>query len=261
MTNILRYSGSKAQLVAEILHHVGTPKLYIEPFLGAAHIALAEPCGPMLLSDANPHVANFWQQVQQDPIGVYSAIHEFKAWPYYSLRKYLNATDHVVNDPALRAGAYCVLMAKCFNGVARVNKDGLINVPLGTNKPNYPTLEQLQHASQRLAGAFIYHQDYVRTFDMVPVTTWPTKRENITVYCDPPYLGQHSAYTKDGFNETDHVLLADRCKTLASTGVRVLVSNSAEAAHLYDWAQRYDLYPLRSVGGRRGTKMECLYVG
>lgn len=247
---LLRYTGSKAQLASLIAEHIGAPELYCEPFLGAAHVALALPMGTrMVLNDASPHVANFWQMVKLYPVRLAKQIDAFKSARYVDLRSYLNSPP---NDPdhVWRAAIFHITQARCFNGVMRVNKSGKYNVPEGKNRPIFATEAELVDASARLANAVIYcnHWRYVIPY------------EPCTVYMDPPYLGQHSSYTEHGFGAAEHAELASFATfKAAQVGSRVLISNSADTPP-YVGFERHMLYPTRSVGGQRGTKGEALWI-
>lgn len=50
------------------------------------------------------------------------------------------------------------------------------------------------------------------------------------VYLDPPYVPENSTsftkYTKEGFNMEQHLELFDKCQSLITKGVKILMSNS-----------------------------------
>lgn len=247
---LLRYAGSKKQLAPIISEMIGAPALYVEPFLGAAHVALALPEGTLMrLSDLNPHVVGFWTAVKNWPGDVHTHILGLVDVPYKQLRDEVNKG---AGSSPLSAAVFCALQARCFNGVWRVNRHGQNNVPEGMNTPVYPTMGELWRAAAQLRNARIQYRCWQDALADVPA--------NATVYADPPYLGAFSQYTPSKFDLKQHTDLSQHLRELGARGVRVLVSNSIEAAPLYEGFKRHTLYPTRSVGGVRGAKAEALWT-
>lgn len=66
------YYGGKSKIAAAIWERLGTPRNYVEPFLGSAAVLLARPDPDWrgaveTVNDANGYISNFWRALQADP--------------------------------------------------------------------------------------------------------------------------------------------------------------------------------------------------
>ncbi|WP_196776549.1 DNA adenine methylase [Campylobacter jejuni] len=95
----------------------------------------------------------------------------------------------------------------CFNGLFRVNKKGLFNVPIGSYKnPMICDESNLRAVSKKLQKVNIVCGDYRLSKEFI--------NENTFVYFDPPYrpltdTASFTAYTENLFNDDSQRELAD----------------------------------------------------
>jgi DNA adenine methylase len=161
---------------------------------------------------------------------------------YYSVRAL--SVDGMEDDADVAAW-FIYLNKTGFNGLYRVNRRGLFNVPMGRYKnPNICDDENLRVCSRALAGVDIRHEG----FDAVTERAEPGD----FVYFDPPYVpvsdtANFTAYTRSGFGPAEQEKLRDVARRLKDNGVRVIVSNS-------------DTAPVRSLY-RRGFRQRQVLVG
>lgn len=131
-----------------------------------------------------------------------------------------------VNDnEAIEKAALMIFLNKtCFNGLFRVNKKGLFNVPMGAYKnPLICDKENIYVVSEKLKNVNIVCEDYKKSVDFIDEYTF--------VYIDPPYrpltdTSNFTAYTTDLFNDEKQKELANFIHTIHQKGAKVLVSNS-----------------------------------
>ena len=112
----------------------------------------------------------------------------------------------------------------CFNGLFRVNKKGLFNVPMGAYKnPMICDEENLRAVSEKLRNVRIVCGDYRLSANFID--------EHTFVYFDPPYrpltdTANFTAYTENLFNDEEQIVLAGFVEEMHRKGAKVVVSNS-----------------------------------
>jgi DNA adenine methylase len=177
---------------------------------------------------------------------------------FYSLRekKIDSASDAEV------AAWFIYLNKTGFNGLYRVNRANIFNVPFGRYAhPNYCNEEMLHACSSALAGAELMVADF-------EAAVADAQRGDF-VYFDPPYVplsatSSFTSYTSGGFDAAQQVVLRDTAKRLKRRGVHVLLSNSS-APLVWDlYAKGFTLKPvsanrvLNSKATARGAIMELI---
>ena len=72
------YNGGKRRSSDEFWHKVGTPDVYIEPFVGSMAVLLGapRPCKLEIVCDIDPFIVNFWRAMKQSP-------HDVARWADY----------------------------------------------------------------------------------------------------------------------------------------------------------------------------------
>jgi DNA adenine methylase len=162
-----------------------------------------------------------------------------------------------------RASRTLYLNRTGFNGLFRVNKSGLFNVPFGRHKsPLVFDASNLTLCSKALQGQEIATGSYADVFHLAEAGD--------LVYLDPPYvpLSKTSAFTQyaqGGFTWADQERLADLVHGLARRQVHVLLSN-ADVPELRALYGRYSIVSLtarrriNSKVARRGPIGEILVV-
>ena len=103
--------GGKRRIAKKMWEYFGEPKIYLEPFLGAAAVLLANPnpCQLEVVSDANHYLCNFFRAVKSDPEGV-SDYYDFPIHECELHARHQWLINHCYLDPE----AYDVQMAAYF---------------------------------------------------------------------------------------------------------------------------------------------------
>lgn len=216
MKTLLKYAGNKSWLANHIAehYHADNYKRLVEPFCGASAVTLHIEPEVALLNDVNPHLINFYKQVQQ---GVYFTKDYFVNEPefYYTWRNQFNTwiEEHDYNH-ADAAMIFYYLNKHCFNGLCRFNNKGEFNVPYG----KYKTVKLLQDFTDYTNLFSTYHFS-CNDFEQLEIN------DDDFVYVDPPYYDAFTKYAQQDFKYEDQLRLVNWLSQLNCT---VIASNSCD---------------------------------
>jgi len=212
----LKWAGGKRWLVPYLISiwqpHSG--RRYVEPFCGGLAAALGLQPQRALLNDLNPHLINFYLQVQKGLKVVIETRNDEHL--FYQQRESFN--ELVRTGKALSskgAQLFYYLNRTCFNGLCRFNRSGEFNTPFG----RYTTINY--------AKEFSTLQEIIRnwTFSNIDVEQMALERDEF-VYADPPYDVEFTSYSAGGFDWEDQVRTSE---WLAAHRGPVVLSNQATA--------------------------------
>ena len=279
MQPIIKWAGGKRKFAPQIAGFLGNVTgTYYEPFLGGGAMLLHIAPAHAVCSDINPELINFYEVIKDDVDAIVELLKtEFvpnhcKDF-YYDVRGWdRNAFEYSHIDKVRRAARFLYLNKTCYNGLWRVNRDGMNNVPFGRyKKPTILLEEDLRQAADyfRTNEVSFFRCDYK---DLVGKA-----KKGDTVYFDPPYdveAGQSEfvSYTASGFNRKDQADLKTLCDRLIDRGVKVGVSNSNTQyiKNLYtsDDIHQYQLIEIapfsRTIGGKPSSRRkttELIIIG
>lgn len=241
----LKWAGGKGQLLKEIENYYPFDSenitKYAEPFVGGGAVLFdilsKYDLEEVYISDINVELVNTYRiirddidelidmlQVMQDefiPIDI-----DARKFHYMTKRERFN--DLKINGDEninIEKAALMIFLNKtCFNGLFRVNKKGLFNVPMGSYKnPMICDEENLREVSKKLQKVNIVCGGYKLSKDFID--------EHTFVYFDPPYrpltnTASFTAYTENLFNDDSQKELADYVDKLNKNGAKIVVSNS-----------------------------------
>jgi DNA adenine methylase len=231
----IKWAGGKSQLIVHLNKYIPpTFTKYFEPFLGGSAFFLYlstdrnmrfEP----FLSDTNTELMNAYKVVRNSVEELIRVLNyhqkKYKHAPYdyyYELRARVKPLNDIES-----AARFIALNKTCYNGLYRVNKKGVFNVPMGRyNNPRICDATNLRNVSflLRTLNAHLMIGDYESILvDKV--------EEGDFVYLDPPYnpvstTANFTGYTNIGFNKEDQSRLADVFRKLDEKNCYVLLSNS-----------------------------------
>ncbi|HIU79648.1 MAG TPA: DNA adenine methylase [Candidatus Coproplasma excrementipullorum] len=240
----VKWAGGKSQLVDELEKLLpedsenGYTK-YAEPMVGGGALLfkfLSEGrFEQYYISDINSELVNAYNVIKNDVERLIEKLSEMKALflsmhengrklYYYSVRDKFNTTE-LNEDTAVDKAAYFIFLNKtCFNGLYRVNKKGLFNVPMGSYKnPSICDADNLRNIHSALKNVTIVCGDYTLCSSFVD--------KNTLVYIDPPYrpisqTAAFTAYSTDVFNDDEQIRLARFVDKLNACGAKIVLSNS-----------------------------------
>jgi len=283
----LKWAGGKGQLIDKIEKFYpfdNKINKYAEPFIGGGAVLFdilnKFELEKIYISDVNLELLNCYKVIKEK---VQELINELKVFEdeflvklkedrkeyYYAKREQFNKLKlENDNEEVKRAALMIFLNRTCFNGLYRVNKKGLFNVPMGDYKnPKICDEENLINISKKLKNVDIIYGDYKKSYDFIDKNTF--------VYFDPPYrpLNQTSSftsYTEYTFEDKEQIELSEYFKLLNKKGAKLLLSNSdpknenIEDNFFDDLYKEFDINrieasrAINSNGGKRGKITEIL---
>ena len=232
MTPVLKWAGGKTQLLDAIVRKIPESyHCYYEPFVGSGAVFLALKPSRAVINDSNRQLINLYSQLKTSPDVIKTAIYELdKAGCdrnfYYSVREKYNAKITAGELDAECAALMVWLNKHCFNGLYRVNRSELFNVPYN-NRIGGRSIDEdnVDAIASYLQGADID----MRCLDFEEACA-DVGRDDF-VYFDSPYIpagetANFTTYTSGGFPMEDHKRLAQLFKKLDGRGARLMLSNN-----------------------------------
>src|SRR3989338_5916410 len=283
----LKWAGGKGQLIDQIKECLpkefsitGKIEKYIEPFVGGGalffwlsqNFEIKEP----YLYDINSEIITAYRTIKSK---VYVLIDELEDLEkqylklndpgrekfYYKKRTEYNhfIEKKIANNVIKRTALLVFLNKTCFNGLFRVNSQGLYNVPFGRyENPTICDEENLIAVNQALKNAEIEYRDFAYCLKVADSDTF--------VYFDPPYrpiskTANFTSYIKNGFDDAEQKRLKETFVQLDQIGAKVMLSNSDPKDKFFDHLYRdYEIKRLTATrlincdSSRRGLVKEVL---
>jgi len=211
---------------------------YIEPFVGGGamlfYMLQRYPnIRHAVINDVNPDLTTCYRTVRDNPEELIASLMDIQS-VYYALQTeearkefYLAARDRY-NEKNLDAientTKFFFLNRTCFNGLYRVNKKGLFNVPFG-KYANSQICDPMtvRKDSELLQRVEILTGDFEATFSHA--------QGNTLFYFDPPYrplsdTSSFNDYAKEAFNDDAQIRLKEYCDRIHEAGFKFMLSNS-----------------------------------
>jgi DNA adenine methylase len=247
----LKWAGGKTQLLEEFTKRIpnelkeGELPVFIEPFVGGGavffHFNNQYRFNECHIFDVNEELILAYTVVKnnvEDLIDILRDIEidflskddpERKVF-FYHIRDEFNRQKPSINSHHFqrewieRAAQLIFLNRTCFNGLYRVNNQGMFNVPFGSyKKPKILNDSILRVDSEKLQNTTIHLGDFEEAFGYVSDRSF--------VYFDPPYrplnnTSSFTQYSKDGFNDMEQKRLAAFFEKCDRKNAKIMLSNS-----------------------------------
>ena len=211
---------------------------YIEPFVGGGAMLFHmlqkyRNIRTAVINDINPDLTTCYRTVRDNPDELVNSLKEIQK-DYYSIKskdekcQFFLLMREEFNKKNLgdieNTTLFFFLNRTCFNGLYRVNKSGLFNVPFG--KYETPTIcdpQTIYADSKLLQNVEIITGDYQETLKFA--------NGNSFFYFDPPYrplsaTSNFNDYSKEVFNDIAQRRLKSFCDTIQNAGHMFMLSNS-----------------------------------
>lgn len=249
----LKWAGGKRWLVPHLalLWRPHSERRYVEPFCGGLAVALGLRPDNALLNDINPHLVNFYTQVQRGLRLTIEMKNEQKYF-YRQRDRFNELIETGKGKGAEAAQLFYYLNRTCFNGLCRFNQSGAFNVPFGRHT-------SITYAADLSALRVILANWKFSNSDIESLRI----KSGDFIYADPPYDVEFTTYSAGGFTWDDQVRTAE---WLARHQGPVVLSNQAtpRIVNLYEklgFAITYLDGPRRiSCTGDRKAAREVLAV-
>ena len=238
----IKWVGGKTQLLPEIRQrYPENITRYCEPFVGGGAVLfdVLQTFHPneVLINDINPELINLYENIRDNCEPLIQLLEHFQT-EYLETPEadrqnlYLGKRapyNHFIveRNPAHdleKAALFIYLNKTCFNGLYRVNRNGLFNVPFNRAKnPLICDTENLRECSLLLQNVQMHVGDYSYCRDFIDANTF--------VYLDPPYRpltesSSFTSYNENGFSDVQQIELGNFITEMAQRGALIVASNS-----------------------------------
>lgn len=253
----LKWAGGKRQLADEISKwfpsKIGT---YYEPFLGGGAILFKLQPKKACIGDRNEQLILTYQVIRDNVDELIEILENYtkqnSADFYYKIREQdRDKCSFEKRLPVEKAARMIYLNKTCYNGLYRVNSQGLFNTPYGSNKN--PAI--CEKAVLRAVSNYLNDNQIEIICDDFEFTVKSAKKGDF-VYFDPPYDSPNSTnftgYQAGGFDQKEQIRLRDFVVGLTEDSIKCLLSNSATdfIKNIYG-GEHTDIFTIECVDARR----------
>jgi DNA adenine methylase len=230
----VKWAGGKSQILSQLDSMIPSEfNEYHEPFLGGGAMFFH------LVSNRNMRFSAHLSDINEELITTYNVVKDEVKELIQILRKYergyknnpsefyYKLRDEIkLNNKVETAARFITLNKTCYNGLYRVNRNGVFNVPMGRYKnPLICDASNLENIS----NAFRYSKTVIKISDYKDVLH--RVKQDDFIYLDPPYhpissTSNFTGYTDYGFDDKDQSELARIFVELDHKKCKVLLSNS-----------------------------------
>jgi DNA adenine methylase len=248
----LKWAGGKRQLLPEIKKYLPLNMnnyVYYEPFIGAGAVFFEIQPEKAFINDSNTQLIITYTAIKENVDDLIDLLHYHKK---NNDRDYFYKIRNLDRDKEIfekltgieKAARFIYLNKTCYNGLYRVNSQGLFNAPYGYYKNPVICEEDLLKSISVLLSrkktriTNVDFEDAVQSAD-----------EHSFVYFDPPYHSQNNTnftgYQPGGFGNDEQIRLNNVYRRLTKRKVKCLLSNSDTKfiRELYDH-ESFDLIPV-----------------
>jgi DNA adenine methylase len=252
----LKWAGGKRQLLAEIKNHIpaGISKYtYYEPFIGAGAVFFALQPKRAVINDFNTQLILTYRIIKESPEELIELLRKHKNKNseeyYYEVRNLDRDTEKFNRLTDIEKAARLIFLNKtCFNGLYRVNSQGLFNVPYG----KYMNPAICEELVLRQIGEYLNNNEITILNNDFEAAVLSSDKDSF-IYFDPPYHSPGKAsftgYQAGGFGEEEQERLRNVMIKMTNRGAKCLLSNSDTdfIRELYS----YDFFDVISVQAKR----------
>ncbi|MCQ2330262.1 MAG: DNA adenine methylase [Paludibacteraceae bacterium] len=268
----VKWVGGKNQLIEQLDSYLPADfdnlenVTYIEPFVGGGamlfYMLQKYPnIKTAVINDINPDLTMCYQMVRDNPEEIITSLMSVQS-DYKSLkteedrRSYYLKIREIYNqknlNPVENTTLFFFLNKTCFNGLYRVNKKGLFNVPFGKYvNPLICDEATIRCDSNLLKNVTILTGDFEKTFNYAD--------GNTLFYFDPPYrplsnTSSFNDYAQETFNDGAQLRLKEYCDKVDEAGFKFMLSNSdGKGKNASDdfLDELYKKYPIERVWASR----------
>ncbi|WP_400211010.1 DNA adenine methylase [Candidatus Methanarcanum hacksteinii] len=264
----IKWAGGKRQLMPELIKYV--PKKYnsyYEPFIGGGALLFELQPKKATISDKNEDLIKTYISVRDEIDELIELLKMYEGKnngpDYYKIRSMDRDITIYSNMRDVEKAARLIYLNKtCYNGLYRVNSQGLFNTPFG-NYTNPAICDEyvLRAVSNYLNGndIEILQTDFEKTIE--------TASKDDFVYFDPPYDSpdntNFTGYQSGGFDREEQKRLKNVYEKLTEGGVYCTLSNSS-TDFIHDLYKNYKVKKVKcnrainSNGNDRGAVDEVI---
>lgn len=225
----VKWAGGKRQLLTHIRERMPEKfNTYYEPFVGGGAVLFDLLPDNAVINDINKALINAYRQIGTSPDEFLDVVNKLDDEMWDDGKKYYYHIREKYNDKLLRQeydvelAAMLVFINKhCYNGLYRVNAQGLFNVPYNNSRRGSVDAESILEVSKYLKNVTILEGDFEDACHLA--------KEGDFVFLDSPYAPLNptsfESYTKEGFDVESHIRLARLFDELTERGCFCMLTN------------------------------------
>lgn len=240
----VKWAGGKGQLLEQLQRLLPADfasrrnVTYVEPFVGGGAMLFFmlqqyPNISHAVINDINEDLTKCYKIIRDNPLELIGELGDIQT-EFYALKNESEQKEYFLKcrdsfnaknlDELKNTVLFVFLNRTCFNGLYRVNKRGLFNVPFGKYK--FPTIcdpETILADSRLLQNTEILTGDFKATGSYIDKDSF--------FYFDPPYRPLNStsnfnSYSKEEFDDNSQIALRFFCDKLDHNGANFMLSNS-----------------------------------
>lgn len=229
---VVKWVGGKRQLLSVLKEKITVPfNTYYEPFFGGGALFFALAPAKAVINDINSELINMYRQLKKAPHALLKELVILEE-SYNQLESDTLRTDFYLlkrarfneliksNEHSREAAVLFIFLNKAsYNGLYRVNHQGLFNAPSGhKERVHCYDRDNLLAVAQLLKTTKICNQDFA--------SVCKNAEKGDFIFFDSPYFDTFTSYQSQGFTIKDHQRLASLFTNLTAKGVFCLLTNS-----------------------------------
>lgn len=225
----LKWAGGKRQLLNQIKERM--PKEYndyYEPFIGGGAVLFELQPEKATINDINISLINVYRQVKDNTEEFIELVKKLDSEMWEDGKEYYLDIREKYNDKLLKkeydlelAALFTFMNKHCFNGLYRVNKKGLFNVPYNKSRRTSIEEDDVRETAKYLKTVNILEGDFEEACKGA--------KKGDFIFFDSPYAPLNptsfEAYTKEGFDVESHKRLAKLYDELTERGCYCMLTN------------------------------------
>ena len=225
----LKWAGGKRQLLNQIKERM--PKEYndyYEPFIGGGAVLFELQPEEATINDINTSLINVYRQVKDNTEEFIELVKKLDSEMWEDGKEYYLDIREKYNDKLLKkeydlelATLFTFMNKHCFNGLYRVNKKGLFNVPYNKSRRTSIEEDAVRETAKYLKTVNILEGDFEEACKGA--------KKGDFIFFDSPYAPLNptsfEAYTKEGFDVESHKRLAKLYDELTERGCYCMLTN------------------------------------
>jgi len=240
LTPFLKWAGGKRWLVDSYGVVFDIPfRRYIEPFAGSAAVFFHLLPEAAILSDKNKNLMNVYRAIKSDWRKVSDKLYEHSS--NHTKDYYYHVRSIIYDDKFSQASQFIYLNRTCWNGIYRVNQNGMFNVPKGTKEKVILDTDDFETVSEYLTNASLLDGDFEEVVNMAD--------QDDLLVIDPPYTANHNTngflrYNEKIFSWDDQIRLSRCVKDAKQRGVRLILTNADHESVRELYEDHFDVLPI-----------------
>lgn len=187
----------------------------------------------------------------------------FKSSYYTHFRYLYNKADYYNLDSEFRIALFYFIREFCYSSMFRYNKSGDFNVPYGGASYNKKNIEKkiTEMHDEKLVKKL--NNTYISSLDFEEILSNIYLSSQDFLFLDPPYDSEFSTYSKNVFDNNDHIRLSLLLKKTPAKFMLV-IKNTDFINHLYSSSafniSSFDKKYLVSFNNRNNKSAEHLII-